>query len=86
MGVLFTMRVVFARVVILRSESRGTHDNISLSHIRDPLQPGGPGPHIYIPQEQGGPVIPPGTGFSFRPLLRLAVLRLKHSIPQLTNF
>jgi hypothetical protein len=28
-------------------------------------QPGGPGPHIYIPQEQGGPVIPPGTGFLF---------------------
>jgi hypothetical protein len=26
-------------------------------------QPGGPGPHIYIPQEQGGPVIPPGIGF-----------------------
>jgi hypothetical protein len=25
-------------------------------------QPGGPGPCIYIPQEQGGPVIPPGTG------------------------
>jgi hypothetical protein len=24
-------------------------------------QPGGPGPHIYIPQEPGGPVIPPGT-------------------------
>jgi hypothetical protein len=28
-------------------------------------QPGGPGPHISIPQEQGGPVIPPGTGFPF---------------------
>jgi hypothetical protein len=26
----------------------------------------------YIPQEQGGPVIPPGTGFPFRRLLRLA--------------
>jgi hypothetical protein len=25
-------------------------------------QPGWPGPHIYIPPEQGGPVIPPGTG------------------------
>jgi hypothetical protein len=31
-------------------------------------QPGGPGPRIYIPQEQGGP----GTGFAFRRLLRLA--------------
>jgi hypothetical protein len=26
-------------------------------------QPGGSGARIYIPQEQGGPVIPPGTGF-----------------------
>jgi hypothetical protein len=26
-------------------------------------QTGGPGPRIYIPQEQGGLVIPPGTGF-----------------------
>jgi hypothetical protein len=24
---------------------------------------GGPGPCIYISQEQGGPVIPPSTGF-----------------------
>jgi hypothetical protein len=28
-------------------------------------KPGGPGPRIYIPQEQGGPVIPPGIGFLF---------------------
>jgi hypothetical protein len=27
------------------------------------LQPGGPGHRIYIPQEQGGPVIPPGTQY-----------------------
>jgi hypothetical protein len=32
-------------------------------------QPGGPGSRIYVPQEQGGPVIPPGTGFHFRRLL-----------------
>jgi hypothetical protein len=39
-------------------------------------QAGGSGPHICIPQEQGGPVIPPGTGFPFRRLLlRLAGLR-----------
>jgi hypothetical protein len=42
-------------------------------------QPGGPGPRIYIPQ--GGPVIPPGTGFPFRRLLRLAGLRWRHSTP-----
>jgi hypothetical protein len=27
---------------------------------------------VCIPQEHGGPVIPPGTGFPFRRLLRLA--------------
>jgi hypothetical protein len=27
-------------------------------------QPGEPGSRIYIPQEQGGPVIPPGTGMN----------------------
>jgi hypothetical protein len=32
---------------------------------------GGPGPRIYIPQEEVGPVIPPRTGFPFRHLLRL---------------
>jgi hypothetical protein len=29
------------------------------------LQPGGPGLHIYIPCRQGGPVIPPGTDYTF---------------------
>jgi hypothetical protein len=45
------------------------------------LQPGGPGPRIYIPQKQGGPVIPPGTGFPFRRFLRLTVLRWRYSTP-----
>jgi hypothetical protein len=44
------------------------------------LQPGGPGSHIYIAQEQGGPVTPPGTGFPFRRLLRLSGLRWRYSI------
>jgi hypothetical protein len=35
------------------------------------LQPGGPDPSIYIPQEQGGPVMSLGTEFPFRRLLRL---------------
>jgi hypothetical protein len=51
-----------ARAVALGSKSRRTHDHILLSHLRLP-QLGGPGPRIYIPQEQGGPVIPLGTGF-----------------------
>jgi hypothetical protein len=45
------------------SESRRTRKHTLLSHLRLP-QPGGPSFHIYIPQEQGGPVIPPDTGSS----------------------
>jgi hypothetical protein len=44
------------------------------------LQTGGPSPHIYIPQEQGRPVVPPGTGFPFR-LLRIAGLQWRYSNP-----
>jgi hypothetical protein len=44
-------------------------------------QSGGPGPRIYILQEQGGPVIPPGTGFALRCFLRLAGLRWRYSTP-----
>jgi hypothetical protein len=44
-------------------------------------QPGGPGPLIYIPQEQGGPVIPPGTGVPLHRLLGLAGLRWSYSNP-----
>jgi hypothetical protein len=36
---------------------------------------------IYIPQEQGGPVIPLDTGFPFCRFLRLAGLRWRYSIP-----
>jgi hypothetical protein len=43
------------------SESRRTRNHTLLSHLRLP-QPGGPGSRIYIPQEQGSPVIPTGTG------------------------
>jgi hypothetical protein len=42
-------------------------------------EPGGPGPRIYIPQEQGGPVVPPGTGLPFRRLLRPPGLRWRYS-------
>jgi hypothetical protein len=43
------------------------------------VQPGGPGPYIYIPQEHGGQVISPGTGFSFRHFRRLTGLRWRYS-------
>jgi hypothetical protein len=52
-----------ARAVTLGSMSCRTHGHILLSHLRLP-EPGGPGPRIYIPQKQDGPVIPPGTGFT----------------------
>jgi hypothetical protein len=44
-------------------------------------QPGGPGLRLYIPQDQGGQVIPPGTGFPLCRLLRLAGLRWRYSSP-----
>jgi hypothetical protein len=50
------------------------------SDLRLP-QPGGPGPHIYIPQEQCGPVIPQGTGFPFHRLLQLTGLWWRYSNP-----
>jgi hypothetical protein len=49
------------------------HFTVSYSRLH---QPGGLGPRIYMPQEQGGPVIPPSTGF-----LLLAGLRWKYSTP-----
>jgi hypothetical protein len=68
------------RAFILGSKSSRIQDHILLSHLRHP-QPGGPGSCIYIPQEQGDPVIPSGTGFPFRRLLRLAGLRWRYSNP-----
>jgi hypothetical protein len=53
---------VICSVITQWSESRRTRNHTLLSHLRLP-QPGGSGSRIYIPQEQGGPVIPPGTGF-----------------------
>jgi hypothetical protein len=44
-------------------------------------QPGGPGPRIYIPQEQVVRVKPPGTRVPFRRLLRLVGLRWRYSNP-----
>jgi hypothetical protein len=66
--------LAIASAVILSSESLGAHDHVLLSQIRDSSKPGGLGPRIYIPQEQGGPVIPPGTGFPFRHLLLIKLL------------
>jgi hypothetical protein len=70
--------LVPANAVVLDSESRGTHEHILLSILP---QPGWPGPLIYIPQKQGVPVIPPGTKFPFRRLLRLPGPRWSYSNP-----
>jgi hypothetical protein len=76
-----SLLLALASAVTLGSESRGTHDHILLTQIQDSPQPGGPGHRIYIPQEQGCPVIPPGTGFTFRRLLRLTRLWSRYSNP-----
>jgi hypothetical protein len=74
--------VGLARAIPLGSESRGTQDHILLSQfLRLPLQSWGPGPCIYIPQEEGAPDMHPVTGFPFRRLLRLSGLRWRYSHP-----
>jgi hypothetical protein len=59
---------------------RGSWTYFTVSDSRLP-QPGRPGPHVYIPQEEDGPVIPTGTGFLFRRLLLLAGLWWRYSNP-----
>jgi hypothetical protein len=51
---------------------RDSWSYVTLWYSRRP-QPGGPGPRIYIPQEQGGPVISPDTGFPFHTARRATV-------------
>jgi hypothetical protein len=53
---------------------------LTVSDSRFP-QPVGPGPRIYILQEQSDPVIPLDTGFPFHRLLRIAGLRWRYSNP-----
>jgi hypothetical protein len=70
-GPVIYCTIAYGHCLTLGLKSRRTHGHILLSLLRLP-QPGGPGSRIYIPQEQGGPVIPPGTGLPFCHLLRLA--------------
>jgi hypothetical protein len=62
-NLLVQLLLGLAKGVTLGPKPRKTHDHILLSNLRLP-QLGGPGPHIYIPQEKGGPVIPLGTGYA----------------------
>jgi hypothetical protein len=73
MGLSLTLLLVLASAVILRSESRGTHENI-FTVLDSRLQPGGPGPRIYISHEQSGPVIPPGTGLLMTSIYHIYIL------------
>jgi hypothetical protein len=73
--------LVLASAVPLGSESRGTRDHILLSKFLRILQPGGPGPRIYIPQEQGGPDIPPALGSLSVASYDSQGLRWRYSIP-----
>jgi hypothetical protein len=59
-GWVYNLLVQFA--VTLRSKSRRIHGHILFSRLRLSY-PGGPGPCIFIPQEQGDPFVPPSTEF-----------------------
>jgi hypothetical protein len=48
----------------VQSLNRRTRNHTLLPHLRLP-QPEGPGSRIFILQEEGGPVIPPGTGLTY---------------------
>jgi hypothetical protein len=68
-----------------RSHSRIRVPSDSWSHftVSDSRLPTwrGRSPYLYPPQDKGGPVIPPVTGFPLRRLLRLAGLRWRYSTP-----
>jgi hypothetical protein len=74
--------LAFSSEVILESESRGTQSYFTVSDSKLP-QPRGSGLRIYVPQEQGDPVITPSTEFPLCCLLRLAGLRWRYSNPLL---
>jgi hypothetical protein len=78
------VKICLCQVSLLsRCSPRYLTNHTLLSHLRL-RQPGGPGSCIYIPQEQGGPVIPPGTTFPLSlttRLLWLAGLWKRHSNP-----
>jgi hypothetical protein len=67
-------KMAFKTKITQWSESCRIHNHTLLSHLRL-LQPEGPDPSIYMPPEQGGQVIPTGTGFHSCRLLRLEGLR-----------
>jgi hypothetical protein len=86
----FLMRGLVCHLQLPASPRQRSHSQVrvtrysrlffTVSDSRVP-QPGGRGLRIYIPQEQSGPLIPPGTEFHFCRLLRFAGLRWRYSTP-----
>jgi hypothetical protein len=70
LNTIFVMTIIPSSDIVLLT---GSLPNFTVSDLRL-AQPGGPGPCIYIPQEEGAPVLPPGTGFPFGYLLRLRTM------------
>jgi hypothetical protein len=72
--------LVLPSAIILGSESRRTHDHIlpylNISDLSG-LQPEGPGHRIYIPQEEGCPVILQALGLLTPPYLTSHLSRLQ---------
>jgi hypothetical protein len=66
------------------SEPRRTRNHTLLFHLRLP-QPRGSDSRIYIPQERGGPVIPPGTGFALNHFLNSHKHTNGYKIQKLSN-
>jgi hypothetical protein len=71
--------LVLASAVILGSESRGTHNHILLSLIRDSHNLEGQDLVIIFPRNRVAQLYHPGTGFPFRRFLRLAGLQWRYS-------
>jgi hypothetical protein len=59
------MLLALASAVILKFNFHDSRDHILLSQIRDSPNLEGEISVFISPQEQDGPVIPPGTGFLF---------------------
>jgi hypothetical protein len=73
--------LILASAVILRFESRGTHGQILLSQIRNFPNLEGQVPAFISPRNRVAQLFPPGTGFPFHRLLRLAGLPWRYSTP-----
>jgi hypothetical protein len=74
-NIILDLKVIIVIIIILLySPSRALHSPVwgfvTITFLRDCIvspapnpQPGGPGLRIYDPRRQGGPAIPPGTGY-----------------------